>query len=770
MKRGIVSVAAIAALIGTFSVPPARAVVTARVEHGSFADFSGGEFDNVSLDSDGRLQLAPALTNLASPEDPIIWCAVQDGKGNVFFGTGNQGKVYKLTAKGEMSVFFAPNEVMVHALAIDHKGRLYAATSPNGRIYRLDSDGRAEVFCSPGETYVWAMVFGRDGSLFLATGNKGKILRVPPGDSLPAKTETYFETKEANISCLTVDPDGNLLAGTSPHGWLYRIDKAGHGFVLFNSGDTEIKQIAVANDGTIFASTFTGKPGGGGAGGPGGVTNGMPQAEENSSTGDDGPSDGPSVKGPGGASEHEDEDATDSSDGPAMMMGGGPSGGGGGPSKGGIYRIDPAGFHERYWSAPGEAIYSMILLRDGGLLAGTGGKGRIYRVSSRNHWALLQQTGDGAQVAALLQDADEADVYYAATSHPGKLFRLDFALASTGSYTSKVFDARQKSLWGRLHPEGDAPDKTSVAFSTRSGNTDKPETTWSDWSDDAPLVAEIPVSSPSARYLQYRIRFKRDASSPGATPAVRRVRFYYQNDNAAPVITRIRVLAGFGVSKMPIPQMEMPPASVDQLLGGGINAGPGGMMGMKPPMRVNKGPGMCTVVWAASDPNQDKLNYSVAVRGEADKDWTILADRTEDTFLSFDTTGYREGRYVVRVTASDELSNTPDTARTAGETSDPFLVDNTPPSLTVKKQEVERGSARIVVEAVDSASIISSASYSLDGKDEVELRPESLIFDSTNETFVISVRGLGKGSHSLLVRAQDEAKNSSVLKLNFDSE
>ena len=78
--------------------------------------------------------------------------------------------------------------------------------------------------------------------------------------------------------------------------------------------------------------------------------------------------------------------------------------GAGGPSQGAIYRIDTNGFHERYWGAPDEAIYSMILLRDGNLLAGTGDKGRIYYVSGPNHWKLLQKTSDGAQVSALLPD------------------------------------------------------------------------------------------------------------------------------------------------------------------------------------------------------------------------------------------------------------------------------------------------------------------------------------------------------------------------------
>jgi hypothetical protein len=191
---------------------------------------------------------------------------------------------------------------------------------------------------------------------------------------------------------------------------------------------------------------------------------------------------------------------------------------------------------------------------------------------------------------------------------------------------------------------------------------------------------------------------------------------------------------------------------------------------MRPPLKVTRSSGLCTVVWTASDPNQDHLTFSVAIRAESETQWTTLVDKTDDTFFSFDTSGFLEGRYFVKVTASDEPSNTPETARKTEETSEAFLIDNTPPVLTVEKQDVNQGHARFVVKAVDSASVISSAAYSLDGKDDVALRPDGLIFDSTNETFTLELTGLGTGTHSLLLHTQDAAKNTAVLKLNFESQ
>ncbi len=772
-----------AALLALGLVPATYAVNTEKVEHDTFVEFSTGEFDNVSLTSDGHLELAPAMTNLASITDPIIWAAVQDEQGNMFFGTGNQGKIYKLTPKGELSTFFAPNEVMVHALAIDAKGRFYAATSPNGRVYRLDTKGQAEVYCTPGETYIWAMTFGKDGSLYLATGDHGKILRVVPTNSTPAKAETYFETKEANITALALDRNGDLLAGTNPHGYLYRIDKAGHGFVVFNSGDKEIRQIAVATNGVIYVSTFVANPKSESSGGSDSDTSSISSSGGSGDFSDESSETGSPAKSSSLATKAGGADSMAASSGSASSSSVQSSSGGsnaGGSSLGAIYRINTNGFYESYWSAPDEAIYSMVLLPDGSLLAGTGNKGRIYSIADPNHWTLLQKASNGAQVSVLLAGTGKSKDYFAATSHPSKIYRLDFLLADSGTYTAKEFDTKQKSQWGKLHPEGDVPDGTKLEFSTRSGNTEKPQKTWSDWSEPKPLSSEIAVTSPDARYLQYRVEFKRGNGSPGATAQLRRMQFYYQNQNAAPVISRVRVInEGFGVSKMPMPQLNEAPANLNQLLNDGSatkanasNPAAAALLAMmsRSPLKVTRSPGLCTVVWDAIDPNQDDLTYSVAIRADSEKDWTTLADKTDDNFFSFDTTGFHEGLYFIKVSASDLTDNTPDTALTAEATSEAFLIDNTPPALTVKKQEVTKDRARIVIEAVDGASVISSASYSLDGKDDVALRPDDLIFDSTSETFSVELANLSKGPHSFLMHAQDEAKNTSVLKLNFESQ
>jgi len=58
----------------------------------SYAEFFEGEFKGVSLTSDGRLILAPAIVEKLDTLEAFVYSAVVDRTGSVFVGTGNNGK------------------------------------------------------------------------------------------------------------------------------------------------------------------------------------------------------------------------------------------------------------------------------------------------------------------------------------------------------------------------------------------------------------------------------------------------------------------------------------------------------------------------------------------------------------------------------------------------------------------------------------------------------------------------------------------------------
>ena len=69
-----------------------------------------------------------------------------------------------------------------------------------------------------------------------------------------------YDTDETHIVSMAMDNDGNVIAGGDPKGYIYRISPEGKAFVLYDSGMREIHSVAVAPNGTIYASAISGEP------------------------------------------------------------------------------------------------------------------------------------------------------------------------------------------------------------------------------------------------------------------------------------------------------------------------------------------------------------------------------------------------------------------------------------------------------------------------------------------------------------------------------
>ena len=76
------------------------------------------------------------------------------------------------------------------------------------------------------------------------------------------------------------------------------------------------------------------------------------------------------------------------------------------------------------------------------------------------------------------------------------------AFARRGIFTSATFDAGRVAEWGALSWTADVPAGTTLVVETRSGDTAAPDESWSAWTA---ATEGQPVSSPGARYLQYRL-------------------------------------------------------------------------------------------------------------------------------------------------------------------------------------------------------------------------------------------------------------------------
>ena len=65
-----------------------------------------------------------------------------------------------------------------------------------------------------------------------------------------------------------------------------------------------------------------------------------------------------------------------------------------------------------------------------------------------------------------------------ATANPGRVVASAPAMQPTSTYVSSVRDSKSVATWGLIRWEGAG----SVTLATRSGNTEKPDDSWSDWS------------------------------------------------------------------------------------------------------------------------------------------------------------------------------------------------------------------------------------------------------------------------------------------------
>ena len=184
-----------------------------------------------------------------------------------------------------------------------------------------------------------------------------------------------------------------------------------------------------------------------------------------------------------------------------------------------------------------------------------------------------------------------ADVF-AASSNQGKLFRFADPRVTEGTYESPVRDAKLASAWGRIWWRGQGP----IELQTRSGNSDKPDSTWSDWSASYTDATGAQITSPKARFIQWRAVL-RGAAGARAMPQLEDVSLAYLPRNVGPEILAITVLPP-GVALQQQIQMPTDP----NIESAGLDPSMFGMAAQTPPRRLFQR-GARSLQWQAEDRN-----------------------------------------------------------------------------------------------------------------------------------------------------------------------
>ncbi|MGH9944802.1 MAG: hypothetical protein ACRD9R_20835, partial [Pyrinomonadaceae bacterium] len=417
-----------------------------------------------------------------------------------------------------------------------------------------------------------------------------------------------------------------------------------------------------------------------------------------------------------------------------------------------VFRIAPDGGTDVLWSSVNVTAFSVAPApQGGGVLVGTGDKGRIYSITNDGRDTLLVQSSED-QISSLLVRGGEV---YAASSNQGKLFRFGAEPVAEGAYESPVRDARLVSSWGRISWRAGG----TVELQTRTGNTERPDMTWTDWSQPYREPAGAQVLSPRARFIQWRAVLRQ---TPAGRPQTRveNVSLVYLPRNVAPEVLSLTTLP-IGVALLPTLQIQNDP----NLEASGFDPSLIGPQPVVPPRRAFQR-GAVSLQWQAEDRNGDQLEFAVYYRALDESSFHLLKDGLRENFYTADGAALGDGRYVFKVIATDAPENSVGMALKGERLSEPVEVDNTAPVVKpVGEPTVSGDRVRLRFNVDDAGGMIRRADVSLDNDTWRTVFPEDGIADSPRETYVIELPLAGAGEHTISLRAFDTGNNVGSLRV-----
>lgn len=690
----------------------------------SAEEFLGGEIEGFAITSRGELRAAPAMHKIASFTDPFVLSQTSAPNGDRFFGTGNDGKVYRLRGT-ELKLFYTAPEPEIYAVAF-HDGALFVGSSPNGKVYKVSDDGKATPFYDPKQAYIWALEFVPNGDLAVATGVDGKLFRLTP----KGEGKLWFDSPETHLRSIAVRKDGSLLAGGSGKGRIYAVDASGSAHALYDSQLNEISSIYIDANGVGWAAAVSNVlPSSAPAAKaqPGAAKSGGQQASPSGSSGTEAKKEGESSSSGNVEVSFSFEDSS-----------------GSGVSQAGsaeLYKIDSDGFVQTERKFDREMIYAISGGAHGAVLLATGPSGRIYEYKDGE--VSLVGAVPEKQIVSIAGDGSATLI---TTTNSGAVYRMESRPSQNAEFRSAAKDVERFSKFGHYKIDGHNIGNGALAISFRSGNTRTPDATWSAWSS-AQSASEGNIASPAGRYIQWKITLPKasnDAVIDGVTIA-------FINRNVGPEIDAVGVqdpAVVFISGAYPQAPQVVEATNPDEY---GIFSSLDTPRDKNDPGKKVFRKGFRTVMWRAHDDNGDTLRYTVSFRQKGTDRWLRLRENVDETQINFDTSQLPDGLYELRVGATDATDN-PDAPMTATKEGVEFLVDNTPPKLAVSQQSDD-----IVVRITDALSPVGKVEYSADAQKWIRITPADGIADSSDETYRLK-RSAVTGKY-VIVRAVDAYYN-----------
>ena len=709
----------------------------------SSEDLVKGTTENVVISSQGAITLGRVCEQLAQDFEDVwsVNCIALSGS-TVFVGTSPNGGIYKYSL-GKLSKIYPedkaeqyppsqnkpgdandpndPNEVKqeqyllnehIFAMTTDVSGRLIAGISgKNCRLIRFEADSIQTIFEPVDANYIFAIVVAEDGDIYIGTGPEGKIYGI---DSVSKKEKLIYDSTDKNILSLATGADGYIYAGGDGRGLVYKIEPAsGEATVLYDCEQPEVTSLVFDDNGDLYVT----------------ATSAQIVSEQGNFA---------SKKAVSGKPESKTATDKRTSDNVNTLkleiantkaqLSGGSSDKSSAPARPGkpeqgsyVYKINKDGFVTSVFNET--AIFFCLAKQGQELILGTGNEGKLYTIDPQHEdEKIVYEDKNASQITAICVSGDDA---YIGTANPAKLIKLGKGFALEGSYSSDLIDAGQPSKWGKLQIEADIPEGCEILLSARSGNVkDVNDPTFSQWTESVKITEPVQLTCPLGRFCQYKLILK--CSKGDKSPVVREIAVANIVPNLAPKVESIETVRDIAAGKE----------------------------------------GFFNIGYKATDDNGDKLIYKIEFRGVGWQRWIEIKDKYESDNYPWDSKTVEDGRYEIKITASDERDNTTTTKLSASRISDVIVVDNTAPVV----QGTFAGQRIFKAKVTDKFSVIGKVEYAIDSSDEWRsLVPEDGVYDTMAEDFKILIgEDVKAGEHVLSLKVVDAVGNTEYRNFKFE--
>ncbi len=200
-----------------------------------------------------------------APGTKYIWDLLLDKTGNLYVATGDHGEIYKVTPKGEHSIFFKSDDTHIRVLALDAQGNVIAGTDGSGLVYRISPAGDGFVLYSAPKKEITALALDREGNIYAAGVGEKRANATSPASSAPtlsigsSATSTSPQTPGMTLTLTPSTPPAGPFpfpgGGASGGSDVYRIAADGSPSRIWTSHDDIVYALAFDSHGKLLAGT-----------------------------------------------------------------------------------------------------------------------------------------------------------------------------------------------------------------------------------------------------------------------------------------------------------------------------------------------------------------------------------------------------------------------------------------------------------------------------------------------------------------------------------